>query len=101
MGCLLPSVSLSANRLHVVYYEALAAGMLAHLALATSADKGVTWSRTTLVAETGTYTDNANSTAWLGDYIGLSASGTWVYAIYTDNTTPSSNSTRVAVSCLP
>ena len=44
----------------------LCAGMLstrACVALATSSDQGVTWSRTTLVARTGTYTDNANSTA--------------------------------------
>jgi hypothetical protein len=72
----------------VVYYQGFDRGP-ATLMRAVSTDDGRTWVHTAL-AQTGMFSTSQDyKQGWVGDYIGLTSAGPWVYLAYGDNSTGS------------
>jgi hypothetical protein len=55
------------------------------LRLASSVDDGASWKPSSIVKQPITFLSARNSGQWLGDYIGLHARGSRIYASYADN----------------
>lgn len=72
-----------AGALEIVYYEGTA-GNPAALMRATS-PSGAVWTRSK-IADAGTFTLDRGLASWLGDYLGVAATGQALFTSYTENT---------------
>lgn len=58
---------------------------------ARSTNGGTTWTAGTVIKKPLTFLTDRTTQKWIGDYVGVATSGTDLFTVFTDNTTPASH----------